>query len=477
MRGLAAFLRRARFSSASASTTLAALAFSLALAGCFGDERVAGGDDIPNSVEPLGKRTAEARRDSSDWNAHGEAPQSAPGVYDSARVPESAPQSGSAKSGASASAGAISGAAGAQLLTLDAEIGFELPGTERLLNVITEPVTGLLRVVRVQSLPALAGQAAFRAEDTTWYKADSAGPRLVRVSGFVQTQGETRYAVFEDGDGDGLLSPRAAGSLARVRFTTVRASGERETRAMTWRAGDDKDFNRRGDNGLAALQRSIVSGLDTLLSLVLTDADGDGLVYNPFRDSNQVEVASRARAGGVHTTLVYRVAVFRDSARNYAHRYRRVTTSVAGTDSVFAFGRDSLPDFAPGDTGFARRVFLPASASDTVASTEGVFKVVLSAARDGSGNRLLEVNRKQVYRFGAFASFDYRLRPTAPVADGSFARAGAVRARAELASGGSITFDGEATATEIFGGVMDSEGRKGTVRYDLEGKVKSTGGF
>jgi hypothetical protein len=439
------------------------------MTGCFQDERVAGGDDIPNSVEPLGKRTAEARRDSSDWNAHGDAPSSAPGAYDSARVPESAPAPGASKRSA---------AGKAQLLSLDAEIGFELPGTERLVTVAAEPLTGLLRAVRVQSLPALAGQAAFRAEDTIWYRGDSAGPRLVRVSGFVETQGERRYSVFEDGDGDGLLSPRAAGSKALVRFVTVRASGERETRAMTLRAGEDKDFNARSDNGLEALRRTVVSGLDTLLSLVLTDADGDGLIYSPLRDSNEVDVASRSRGGGAQTSLAYRVAVFRDSARNYPHRYRRVVTTAAGVDSVFALGRDSLPDFAPGDTGFTRRVFRSASASDTVASSEGVYKLVLSASRGGgAGDRLLEANRAQAYRLGPLSRFTYRLRPAAPIADGSFARAGSLSARAELSSGGWVALDGEITATEIFGAVADSEGRSGTVRLDLNGKVKSATGF
>src|SRR4051812_19812576 len=53
--------------------------------------KVAGGDDVPNSVEPLGKKTASAHDDSADWNGFRTMPKSSPGMYDTTHVPDSVP--------------------------------------------------------------------------------------------------------------------------------------------------------------------------------------------------------------------------------------------------------------------------------------------------------------------------------------------------------------------------------------------------
>src|SRR4051812_17898186 len=53
--------------------------------------KVAGGDDVPNSVEPLGKKSAAARNDSTDWNGFKSMPRTSPGMYDTTHVPDSVP--------------------------------------------------------------------------------------------------------------------------------------------------------------------------------------------------------------------------------------------------------------------------------------------------------------------------------------------------------------------------------------------------
>src|SRR6187401_158807 len=129
------------------------LALSLLLAGCFQDDRVAGGDDFPNSVETLGKEGAARSTDSADWNGYKEAPSTPPGMYDSTSVPDSAPEDSAGSQGKFGS-------------TPDGRIppGFEIAGAVRSVVSLFDPLTGLYRAARLQTI------AGIEARDTTWYR-------------------------------------------------------------------------------------------------------------------------------------------------------------------------------------------------------------------------------------------------------------------------------------------------------------------
>jgi hypothetical protein len=442
-------------------STIFAAAVSLLLAACFQDGGMHGGDDYPNSVEPLGKHAAQETRDSSEWNAYGDAPAGSQGAYDTARVPDAPPSQNAPKRGAM------------QLLlpNLYLDLGTEIGAAIR--NVVVVADAGALRAVRVQ----VAG--TFSTVDTTWYMADSlGGHRLLRVSGYVAVNGDIRYSVFEDGDGDGFLSPRAGSqNIVNMRFTRVLADGRREEKVLRVGAGPDQDYNRADDNGLYAMHKTLVQGLDTLLSVLLRDMDGDGFLFNPLRDSSRIEVESRWAEAGGRTLLTYRLNLFADSARNYPYRYRRERTLAVGTETTVALGRDSMPDFRAGDTGSVRVSFVGARSTDTLVSSESRYGVLLSTqAGNASGNRLLSVTRVKNFRAGPVSRFAFALRPGTPVMSGSFARTGAITARADLAAGGWVQFSGEA-AGDLSGTVQDSEGRTGTITFAADGTIKSAAGF
>ena len=431
------------------------------LAGCFSDGNMQGGDDYPNSVEPMGKHAARERADSSEWNAYRDAPDGAPGMYDTTPVPAGPPPENAPKRGATV-----------VLPSLDVTLGTEVTGSARLVQ--SGPDTaGVLRAVRTQTIAAVL----FSAVDTTWYKVEGVTPRILRVSGKVSYAGDVRYTAFEDGDGDGYVSPTGAGSVVQMRFLTMRASGAREERTVRVSAGPDGDFNKARDNSLVSLRKTVVQALDTLLSLVLTDADGDGFLYNPLRDSSRIAVESKTRAPGDRTELSYRINIFADSTRNYAYRYRRVLTTAAGVEETEALGRDSMPDFAPGDSGSVRVRFTSTVAADTLASSDSRYAVRLSASPgNAAGNKLIQVDRVKTFRAGVVSGLRYRLKPDAAVADGSFARTGALFLRADLRAGGWVQLDGRADA-DMSGILTDSEGRSGTVHLRLDGTVKSASGF
>jgi hypothetical protein len=157
--------------------------------------------------------------------------------------------------------------------------------------------------------------------------------------------------------------------------------------------------------------------------LILRPLPGDSVVFDPERDTNRVEVEHEfVREGGTRVGLFYRSVVFADSTRNYPVRFRSVVESDAGVVETRALGRDSLPDFAPGDTGFVQVVRTPPS-SDSLERAEAWHRIALSdTAGRFEDNLLLGVEREREYRLGHARTTRFRLTPVAPVADGGFPR-------------------------------------------------------
>jgi hypothetical protein len=149
--------------------------------------------------------------------------------------------------------------------------------------------------------------------------------------------------------------------------------------------------------------RVLRTGAETVLYLVLYDADGDGWVFDPQKEKNLVDVVHLEddEGSGDRNALYYRLAAFVDQSRNYPVRYRRVQETPAGETEVVALGGDSLPDFAPRDTGYVRVTFESSLPTDSLVRSESLYRVLLadSAGRFGD-NRLLHVDRKKMFRRG-----------------------------------------------------------------------------
>jgi hypothetical protein len=433
----------------------AALVFAcaVALTGCFSDDKVAGGDDFPNSVEPLGKSSAEETSDTSSWNGHEEAPATPPESYDSTVVPDAPPEEdvGAGKRATSVETGG----------SLRIQPGFEIAGSLRTFVSLFDSLTGLTRAVRVQT--TLAG---IEARDTTWYRVQLLpfARRTVRMSGIVTyAGGRAERFSFEDADGDSVLSPQTGSrNLARARFVVSLEAGRTEERTVVLSAGPDRLFATRGDNVLRSVETVLRADGDTLVHLKLSPVPGDSVVRDPQRDSTRVDVVHRIASDSVRVEQTYRAQVHADSARNRALRFRRVVTTAAGTTETVALGRDSLPDFAAGDTGFVKVTFTSTLSSDTLASAKATYRVVLSdTAGRHAGNRLLAVEREKLYRFGSVSKRFYRLTPSAPVPFGSFARSGDLKVRLDFRAGGWIEYLGTSSGT----------GLTGTVNFTASGAI------
>jgi hypothetical protein len=443
----------------------ASLLAALLLGAC-AQERVAGGDDFPNSVETLGKEGSAQRSDSTEWNAYKSAPDTAPGLYDTTYTPDTIPRD----DGGLLKPGLLPGDG----LPIGAVIpGRDLPGAFRTLDTLLDLVTGVTRVVRTQ------GVAGLQVRDTTWYRRDSlAALVLLRVAGRVEGGGIVKLFAFEDGDGNGILSARAgSANIMVIRSSSTASDGSVGERSLRIAAGPDRNFNQRADNSTLAYSETLRKGVDTLLSLLLRDADGDGLIFSPLRDTNLVDVDRVSDDGvssGARLSLHYRLAAFADRSRNRPVRFRRVLETSAGVTETIALGRDSLPDFAPGDTGRVLVSFASSVTADTLQRATADYRVKLSdTAGRFTGNRLLRVDRSRALRFGAATGARYTLWPEAPVPDGSFARDGSVVLRVDLRAGGWIGFTGISTAAGWSGTWIDETGGGGTVHFDAAGRVTS----
>src|SRR5690606_27967383 len=113
---------------------------------------------------------------------------------------------------------------------------------------------------------------------------------------------------------------------------------------------------------------------------------------------------------GVRIAQSYRTELRADAGQNRALRYRRLVKTARGVTETVALGADSLPDFAPGDTGSVRVTFASSDPADTLAYARATYRVALSdTAGTPEGNRLLRIEREKVFGDGRVSGRVFRL--------------------------------------------------------------------
>ncbi len=155
-------------------------------------DQTAGGDDYPNAVDALGKKSASSLNDSTDWNsAFSDMPDSVPGLYDTASVPESA-QSGKSKPLSKFAASMIS-------VTIPIIPDDSLLKPDSLLDsvkTVVDSTDGTTTVIRTRYTDTVTIQDSVVTL-----------PNLLLASRFIKTAGADTLEVWEllDGDGDGAV--------------------------------------------------------------------------------------------------------------------------------------------------------------------------------------------------------------------------------------------------------------------------------
>jgi hypothetical protein len=472
---------------------LSALFAFFLLCGCFAEKntRVAGGDDVPNDVEPLGKHAAAARDDSADWNGFKSAPRTAPGMYDTTSVPDSMPDTaGAGQPQPKRSAGPAAENAPKALAKGSAAGGTHGYGSA--LPIDSLPIGGPLDTVTIHIVDSAQGaleavhaqvkDGARTVDSTVFVPVDPAHPGssagVVRVSGRISyaDTGLWKTYLFRDADGDGFLTPRpGSANLADLNLAAKAADGKVTRLSQRIAAGPDLDFNRRGDNRLLASLMAVTSGTDTLRSVRLLDADGDSAVIDFSKDTNLVDLIETDRNPGdtgASVTVAERLVVYsRDSTRNYAVRYRR--SEIRPDVSLLVLeGRGPGPDsaFRAGDLAawMVTRTF-PQGNSASLATR--AFTIRLGAKPgDFGADSLVRLETTEHYRDQAYEVFSFSLRPDAPVADGRWPAGGEVDASLLYRDGAVTGFTGAADATGMHGSLKDVSGSVLSISFDRQGR-------
>jgi hypothetical protein len=464
------------------------------LMGCFDTEkepRLAGGDDYPNGVDPLGKKGAGAMRDSADWNGFDTVPTTAPGLYDTVDVPDGAPDTARDRAPADPADGAAPALARASVPSPGTGIppagpDTLLPGGGRM-----GPDTLVIRVL--DSAKGTVETVRTRVSDSGVRTVDSAvtapadpsrpgsAPAVTRAARTVVSADSSRVEawVFTDGDGDGFLAPRAgSANVARVERTVRLADGTVERGVRRLAAGADLDFGGRGDNRLLASALLRLRGADTLGKIDLVDVDGDGVLIDFSKDTNLVDVVEEVRypAGGALlsvTRAIRIVASSRDSTRNYPIRYSERRTFRDGTVlEIAARGLAADSAFRPGaEARWSETRFRPSG--DSLARAARTFRVRLAEAPGDFGrNVLLGFAVEEEYRGGAgIEAFAFDFRCAAPVADGRWVAAGDVVSWLVLPGGKRVSFAGTTASGGLRGQVTGPGGASAAIAFDAAGDI------
>ncbi len=478
-----------------ANTLLAALA--LLLAGCLADKqpvRVAGGDDIPNDVEPLGKKSAAARDDSTEWNGFKTTPRTSPGMYDSTAVPDSVPDTtGTGKPAAKKTA--LTKRSG---LTGDSAVPGNLSNTPAsqagippldslsLLKPVDTLVAHVVDTVKgtVETVHGVVKDEVRTIDSTVFVPADPAKPGV--VPGVLQVAGRVTYAdtsvwktyLFRDADGDGLLAPRVGSkNLVDIVLAVKGKDGLVTHTVQRLGSGVDLDFNKRGDNRLLSSLVAVTQGSDTLDIFKILDADGDSIAIDFSKDTNLVDLEESHKYPGDGTlaslTAHTRLVVYsKDSTRNYAVLYRSLALGKDGAViAISAVGPRSDSTFRPGDDA-VWSVTTHLAANDSLSARARAFTVRLPAMPGAfSSDLLLKIEAKDQFHGKTYGRFEFSLAATAPVADGRWIQVGAVEAALVYLDGAKTAFTGSAMATGMEGTVKAVSGASLSVSFDRSGKV------
>lgn len=452
--------------------------FGGGMLGCLDNKsvRVAGGDDIPNGVEPLGKKSARTRDDSTDWNGFKSTPRTSPGMYDTAHVPDTIPDtSGSGHAAPKRSAEPVG-------------LG-DLPPLDSLVPVdtVVSHIKDTLKGT-VETVHTVVKDSVRTVDSTVFQPIDPAHPTAPR--GLLQVTGKVTHADtgiwdafrYSDADGDGFLAPRAgSANLVDVDLSSKLAGGVVEHRTERMASGPDLDFNARGDNLILASAFIRTLGADTLDVYRLLDADGDSVVLDLSKDTNVVDLVQEHRSaqGSVNVTVSSRarIVVFsRDSTRNYAVRYReRRVLKDGGSIDILATGQAPDSAFRPGQVAaWIETHAYPAG--DSLETRMRTFGIKLSAAPGAfQGDKLLSFQAVEKYPSTTAASpytrFDFAFTCDSAVSDGHWLHTGAVQSSLALRAGGTLGFAGQAVAGGLDGKVTAADGQILPLFFDRAGNA------
>jgi hypothetical protein len=320
--------------------------------------------------------------------------------------------------------------------------------------------------------------------DTLIFKVNPTDTMVVSFTGAMVGKIEpvvTERYRYTDYDGDSLLFSSAAPSQQILVEMVREGPGSRvEAGRFVLDCGPDGDFDTPADNRTVLAEKAALAGGDTVSSIVVRDADGDGYATDNGSDSCLVDLVAVSSAEQPlsllqRTVSAVRMVVYSGNARkSYAIRYQVVTASVARTINWTIRTKNGDSTFLPGDTVDVVRT--TTARGDSLDVDTMKLRVLLgSTPGDSVDDALLGIYLHAKYLRGSDREVLFDYVAATPIAFGNKPHNGSVYYKSIFRDDSWIEVEGVLDSTRISADVTGfrTDRRRYTVTWDYTGKVVS----
>lgn len=443
------------------SKRIGPMALSLLLAACFkpDEQRTAGVDDFPNSVQARVSGFLEESKKSGDIAA-------VPSVTGEILV-QPGFHVGAAKVGLPKASAATQAAGGLLSGLAKASADTACSGTLKFDTTIAAPtkttVNSLTLCVDAKLLDSIKGN------ETVLHGSS--------VTTFLN--GRVESAEISDADGDGKLNP-VAGKASKARMIlTATESGITEKTILLVGPGPDNDFDTEKDNLVyeASWSKTGNAGKDTLGTAVYTDADGDGVAVDNAKPSTlDLDLYQKGPTPDHPDAVWSRVRMRLVTTYGVeAKEAKRVHFEMASADgriqSADLLNKDRGQDFNMSDTLKAHFLSIGSAATDTVDTMETFLTMKVGKDLDDkSDDSVYAMDVRTVKKLGGEKSARFTFKSDRPIPSGLKPTSGTVSMKITYGDASTLEVDGRLSGSGLDVIVKNRDGKRQHVVWDPLGR-------
>ncbi|GEM_PF-3583157 len=291
--------------------------------------------------------------------------------------------------------------------------------------------------------------------------------------------GRVESAEITDADGDGKLNP-VAGKASKARMIlTATEAGITERTVLLVGPGPDNDFDTEKDNLVyeAAWTKTGNGGKDTLGTAVYTDADGDGVAVDNGKPSTvDLDLYQKGPTTDHPDAVWSRIRMRMVTVYGVdAKEAKRVHFEMAGADgriqSADLLNKDGGRDFVMSDTLQAHFLAVGASAQDTVDTMETTLIMKVGKDLDDkSDDSVYAMDVRVVKKLGEEKSARFAFKSDRPIPSGQKPASGTVSMKIDYGDGSSLEVDGKLSGQGLDVLVKNRDGKRQNVVWDPLGR-------
>ncbi len=423
---------------------------TLLLSSCFfNEDRVAGGEDFPNT---LGAIVASGLEENKDWNKLEEVPTKVPNQKSNPALLK--------KSSSTLRSLLLKSAAPAPL-------GYD--------SIASQIVGDTVYLYLWRTVDSIKFQDTIvQLNDTLFKDTIKDNENIVRITsaGRKASSGKLfKYIHAKDGDGDGILTPQAGRTnRSKTRLVDYGDSTIQDINIII-DAGDDLDFDKEGDNKIISIYSltSLYNG-DTLIYEAVEDGDGDEVALDPTKNSQTVTITKISRGEPNSNQHITMVLFPQDSTKNYPIKFSEKKWWNNGRRSNGTiYGHQPDSTFLAADTFFA---VTETYGLDTDTLSQSIVRVVGDLGSNPStesDNRLFSIYSSAAYNMGEQKYAEFSLQPQSPLVSGQEILEGKLSALIVLTPSDTFRIQGRFFEDKISVEITLPTGEKASANWDRKG--------